>query len=133
VITFPFTPASAGNITLYAKWNQNPVKAVAGTKPSVSGTPTATTKGTNKLTANKGTWTGYPTPVITYQWYSCSKTVAAATATVPSTCQSISKATTSTLAVTNSFKGKYLAVAVTGTSSGTTATKWLSKSTTIVK
>ena len=105
------------------------VKASASVKPTVSGTAKVSTK----LTANKGTWTGYPTPALTYQWYSCTKQVNAATQTIPSTCQSISKATTSTLAVTNTFKGKYLAVAVTGKGTGTTATKWLSKSTAIVK
>ena len=129
VITFPHTPALAGDITLYAKWNQNPVRAQATVKPTVSGTA----KVSKTLTANKGTWTGYPTPVITYQWYSCTKQVNAATQTIPSTCKSVSKATKSTLAVTSSFKGKYLAVTVTGTSTGTSATKWLSKSTTIVK
>jgi uncharacterized repeat protein (TIGR02543 family) len=130
VITFPHTPASAGDITLYAKWTRNLVKAVATVKPTVSGTAKVSTT----LTANKGTWTGYPTPsAFSYQWYSCTKQVNAATQTIPSTCKSISKATKSTLAVTSSFKGKYLAVAVTGTSTGTSATKWLSKSTAIVK
>jgi len=130
VITFPHTPASGSDVTLYAKWTQNPARAQATVKPSVSGTA----KVSKILTTKKGTWTGYPTPsAFTYQWYSCTKQVNAATQTIPSTCKSISKATKSTLAVTSSFKGKYLAVAVTGTSTGTSATKWLSKSTAIVK
>jgi uncharacterized repeat protein (TIGR02543 family) len=129
-ITFPHTPASAGDVTLYAKWTQNPARAQATVKPTVSGTA----KVSKTLIANKGTWTGYPTPsAFTYQWYSCTVQVKIVTATIPKTCKSISKATKSTLAVTSSFKGKYLAVAVTGTSTGTSATKWLSKSTAIVK
>lgn len=55
VITFPHTPASAGDITLHAKWTRIPVKAVATVKPTVSGTA----KVSNTLTGNKGTWTGY--------------------------------------------------------------------------
>lgn len=132
-VTFPYPPVATSDITLYAKWTQNPTKAVATVKPSITGTATATTKGTNKLTAKKGTWTGYPTPAISYQWYVCTAQVNAVTATIPRTCKTISKATNSTLAVTNSFKGKYLAVLVTGKGTGTSATKSLSKSTAKVK
>jgi hypothetical protein len=86
------------------------------------------------LTANKGTWTGYPTPsAFTYQWYSCTVQVKIVTATIPKTCKKITGATKSTLKLASAQKGKYLAVAVTGTSTGTSATKWLSKSTAIVK
>jgi uncharacterized repeat protein (TIGR02543 family) len=129
-----YTPlAPFGAKTLYAIWTRNLVKAVASTKPTISGIASATTKGTNKLTAKKGTWAGYPTPVITYQWYSCTSQVKSATAAIPKSCKKISKATKSTLAVTNAFKGKFIAVAVTGKGTGTTATTWLSKSTAKVK
>jgi uncharacterized repeat protein (TIGR02543 family) len=133
LLTFPYTPTSNGDLTLYAKWTQNPTKAVAPVKPSITGKATSTAKGTNKLTAKKGTWTGYPLPAISYQWYSCSTQVKSVTATIPKTCKAISKATKSTFAVTKTYKGKYLAVAVTGKASGTSATKWLSKSTAKVK
>ena len=133
IVSFPYTPSETSNITLYAKWTQNLTKAVASTKPSLTGKAIATAKGTNKLTAAKGTWTGIPTPVITYQWYSCSAQVKATTSTIPKTCKAISKATKSTFAVTNSYKAKYLAVAVIGKGTGTTATTWLSKSTVKVK
>jgi len=133
IVSFPYAPSETSNITLYAKWTQNLTKAVASTKPSLTGKAIATAKGTNKLTAAKGTWTGIPTPVITYQWYSCSAQVKATTSTIPKTCKAISKATKSTFAVTNSYKAKYLAVAVIGKGTGTTATTWLSKSTVKVK
>jgi uncharacterized repeat protein (TIGR02543 family) len=133
LLTFPYTPTSNGDLTLYAKWTQNPTKAVASVKPSITGKATSTAKGTNKLTAKKGTWTGSPTPAISYQWYSCTTQVKSVTATIPKTCKAISKATKSTFAVTKTYKGKYLAVAVTGKASGTSATKWLSKSTAKVK
>jgi hypothetical protein len=113
----------------YAKWTRNPVKAAASIKPTISGKATATTKGTNKLTANAGTWAGYPTPVISYQWYACTSRVMSVTQTIPRSCTKISGATKSTLAVVNSLNSKYLAVLVTGQGTGTTATKWLSKST----
>lgn len=132
-ITFPYSPRATDQITLHAMWTQNPSKAVASVKPSITGKATATTKGTNKLTANKGSWTGYPNPAISYQWYVCTAQVKAVTAAIPRTCKTISKATKSTLAVTNSFKGKYLAVKVVGKGTGTSATQWLSKSTVKVK
>jgi uncharacterized repeat protein (TIGR02543 family) len=129
-ITFPHTPASGSGITLYAKWTRNLVKAVATVKPTVSGTA----KVSKTLTAKKGTWTGYPTPsAFTYQWYACTKKVTAAKASVPSTCKKISGATKSTLKLVAAQRGKFIAVLVTGKGTGTSATKWLSKSTTIVK
>ena len=132
VVTFPYSPA-ATDITLYAKWRKNPVKAVATTKPTLKGKAVATAKGTNKLTANKGVWTGDPTPTFTFQWYSCTAQVKKEVNSIPKTCKIIAKATKSTLGVTNALKGKFLAVAVTGKVAGTTPTVWLSKSTTKVK
>lgn len=132
-ITFPYSPTATGDITLYAKWTQNPTKAVAMVTPSLTGKAIATTKGTNKITAIKGTWTGYPTPAISYQWYSCAAQVKSAKSNIPKSCKKISHATTSTLKLTNTFKGKFIAVAVTGKGAGTSATQWLSKSTAKVK
>jgi uncharacterized repeat protein (TIGR02543 family) len=128
-----YTPiGAAAAFKVYAKWKQY-LKAVNTKKPSVTGKAIATTKGTNKLTANAGKWTGYPVPTISYQWYSCTAEVTSTTASVPKTCKKISKATKNSLPVTNSYKGKFLAVAVTGKGTGTTATTWLSKSTAKVK
>ena len=118
-----------GNITLYAKWTLAPVKAVSTVKPTITGTAQVG----KKLTANKGTWTGTPAPTFAYQWYSCTKAITATTQTIPSTCTSISRATTDTLNLTAAMKGKFITVAVTGTSSGTTATVWLAKTTAAVK
>jgi uncharacterized repeat protein (TIGR02543 family) len=128
-ITFPYSPTATTDITLYAKWIQNPVRALATVKPTVSGTA----KVTKTLSVKKGTWTGYPTPAFTYQWYSCSKAVATAQATVPGTCKKITGATRSTLKLVSAQKGKFISVLVTGKGTGTTATKWLSKSTAIVR
>jgi len=129
VITWPNTPASGIDITLYAKWTRNSTKAVATVKPSVSGTP----KVSKMLTAKKGTWTGYPTPAFTYHWYACTKKVTAAQDTVPSTCKKITGTTKSTLKLVKAQKGKFISVLVTGNGTGTSATKWLSKSTAKVK
>jgi uncharacterized repeat protein (TIGR02543 family) len=129
VIAWPHTPASGSDITLYAKWTRDLAKAVATVKPSVSGTA----KVSKVLAAKRGTWAGYPTPKITYQWYSCTKKVATVKAKVPITCKKISRSTKSTLKLAKAQKGKFIAVLVTGTSAGTSATKWLSKSTTKVR
>ena len=120
-----------GPATLYSKFNN--LKASATVKPTISGKATSTKKGTNKLTAKQGTWEGYPVPTFTLQWYVCDKQVKAVTQTIPKTCESISKQTKTTIAVTSAYKGKYLAVAVKGISKGTSATTWLSKSTAKVK
>ena len=103
--------------------------ATAFVKPTISGTP----KVSKTLQLSKGKWVGYTNPAISYQWYSCTKQVKAVTQTIPKTCKKISKATKSKLTVTKAFKENYLAVLVTGKSTGTTAAKWLSKSTAKVK
>jgi uncharacterized repeat protein (TIGR02543 family) len=111
-------------LSAYAKWTKN-VKVAATVKPTVSGTA----KVGKTLTAKNGTWTGSPTPAITYQWYSCSTEVKSAALTVSSKCKSISGATKSTFKLASAQKGKWVTVLVTGTSTGTTKTSWLAKST----
>jgi BspA type Leucine rich repeat region (6 copies) len=99
-------------------------RATATVKPTAFGTATVG----RTLTA-RGTWVGYPTPTLRYQWYVCTRAVTAARSTVPSTCKRITGATRSTYRVTSAQRGKYVAVLVTGTSLRTTATTWLSKTT----
>lgn len=115
-------------------WSGEPVvirdvRAAATVKPTVRGTAVVG----NTLTAVRGTWTGYPTPTYTYQWYACSGAVSAARSTVPTTCKRIVGATRSTFRPTSAQRGKYVAVLVKGTSLRTSATVWLSKSTARVK
>ncbi len=122
-VVSPYSPSDTRAI--YAKWTRNAVKAIAGTKPTISGTA----KVSKTLTAKKGTWTGYPAPTVSYQWYSCSKKVSSPKSSVPKSCKKITGATKSTLKLKKAQKGKYLAVLVTGKSSGTSKTSWLTKST----
>ena len=103
-------------------------RATATVRPTVAGTATVG----RTLTA-RGTWAGYPTPTLRYQWYVCTRAVTAARTTVPSTCKRITGATRSTYKVTSVQRGKYVAVLVTGTSLRTTATTWLSKTTAKVR
>jgi hypothetical protein len=103
-------------------------RATATVKPTAFGTATVG----RTLTA-RGTWVGYPTPTLRYQWYVCTRAVTAARSTVPSTCKRITGATRSTFKLTSAQRGKYVAVLVTGTSLRTTATAWLSKTTTKVR
>lgn len=125
-LTFPYTPGTAADFTLFAKWIK---KASASTKPTLTGTA----KVNRTISAKKGAWSGIPTPAITYQWYACSKAVTSARTTIPSSCKKISGATKSTLKLKKAQKGKYLAVRVTGKSDGTSSTMWLTKSTKKVK
>jgi hypothetical protein len=103
-------------------------RATATVKPTAFGTATVG----RTLTA-RGTWVGYPTPTLRYQWYVCTRAVTAARSTVPSTCKRITGATRSTFKLTSAQRGKYVAVLVTGTSLRTTATTWLSKTTAKVR
>ena len=124
-VTFPYSPGVTRNITLYAKWTLNTGKAVSVVKPTVTGTARVG----QTLTANKGTWTGNPTPTFTYQWYVCSSAVASPTQVIASACKTISGATRSTFKLLAAHKGKWVTVLVSGTSAGTTRTSWLAKST----
>jgi len=103
-------------------------RAAATVKPTVAGT----TRVGRVLTA-RGTWVGYPTPTLTYQWYACTKAVTVQRSTVPSTCKKITGATRSTFKLTSAQRGKYVAVLVTGKSLRTTATTWLSTTTAKVR
>jgi hypothetical protein len=105
------------------------VRAAARRKPTVTGT----TRVGKTLTAAKGTWSGTPTPTITFQWYACTKAVSAARTTVTSTCKKISGATRSTFKLTTAQRGKYVAVLVKGTTHRMTPTSWLSKTTAKVR
>jgi BspA type Leucine rich repeat region (6 copies) len=114
-------------------WSGVPVviadaRATATVRPTIAGTATVG----RTLTA-RGTWTGYPSPTLTYQWYACTRAVTAARTTVPSTCKKITGATRSTFKLTSAQRGKYVAVLVKGTSLRTTATTWLSKTTAKVR
>ena len=125
-----FSPnGSTLQLNVYAKWIRNLIKAASTVKPSVSGTA----KVTKTLTANKGTWTGYPAPTVSYQWYACSSSISTPLSALPTTCKVISGANKNTFKIASSQKGKFITVLVTGSSAGTTKTIWLSKSTSQVK
>ena len=123
-VTRPYTATGWGST-----WSDVAVviadaRATATVKPTVAGTATV-----GKTLTARGTWAGYPTPTLRYQWYACTRVVPTARTTVPSTCKRITGATRSTYKLTSAQRGKYVAVLVTGTSLRTTATTWLSKTT----
>jgi uncharacterized repeat protein (TIGR02543 family)/uncharacterized delta-60 repeat protein len=122
-IVSPYAPSNTHS--LYAKWTRNPVKATSSVKPTIAGTA----KVGKTLTAKRGTWTGYPAPTISYQWYACSGSISTPKSAVSTSCKKISGATKSSFKIVSAQKGKYVAVLVTGSSAGTTKTLWLSKST----
>lgn len=109
------------------------VRASASVKPSISGKAVSTKAGTNKLTANKGTWIGTPDPTFSYKWYSCSTQIEKVKQSIPAACKVIAGESKKTLAVKTALKGKFISVKVTGTSEGTDPTWYLSKSTDKVK
>ena len=68
------------------------------------------------LQANAGTWTGTPTPSLTYQWFKCTSATTVAS-TVPASCKAISGATGTGLTILDAYKDLYLAVRVVATNS----------------
>jgi len=97
--------------------------------PTIKGKAASSAKGKNKLTASAGSWTGVPAPSITFAWYECKTQVKKISQNIPKTCKAIPKATKNTFPVLSKYKGKFLAVKVTGTSKGTTPTFYLTVST----
>jgi hypothetical protein len=110
------------NVPMAIVW---PVQAVNTVRPTITGQARVG----KRLTVNKGTWTGTPTPTFTYQWYTCTAKITSVTQTVPGTCSEISS-TENTLELASAHAGKYMTVEVTGTSTGTDPVSWLSASTT---
>ena len=93
------------------------------TKPTLrtAATITGTAAVGKKLTANKGLWSGFPTPVATYKWYRCSVSSTKTAITAPTSamkCSVIAGKTASTYTLTSTDRGKYIRVFVTVTNSG---------------
>ena len=78
--------------------------------PSISGSVTVGVV----LTANNGTWTGFPAPTFTYQWRKCDSGGAS--------CSNIAAATGTTYTPVSGDVGSTLRVVVTATNSQGTAT-----------
>ena len=95
----------------------DPVNTVA---PSISGTP----KVGITVTGVRGTWTGVPTPTLSYQWYRC-RSAGSASATTPTGCTLISAATSSAYRLVAADKtAGYLRLRVTGTSAEGSAVRF---------
>jgi len=87
----------------------NPVNTVA---PRITGTPRVG----SAASSTPGTWKGFPTPTISYQWFRCTTAGSASTAQ-PGGCTAISRATGSTYTLVDADKtAGYLRLRVTGSS-----------------
>jgi hypothetical protein len=95
----------------------DPANTVA---PSISGTP----KVGSTVTGVRGTWTGVPTPTLSYQWFRCRSAGSTSSAT-PTGCTLISAATSSTYRLVAADKtAGYLRLRVTGTSAEGSAVRF---------
>ena len=104
-------------------------QAVAVAAPIITGVAKVNAKKVNSISTTGGEWSGIPLPTKSYQWYVCKNEVPATTAIIPTHCTKIAKATTTSLKVLPTYKGKFLSVAVTGQSTGTASSVVLAKST----
>jgi hypothetical protein len=82
-----------------------------------------------QLSAAAGTWSGSPT--FAYTWWRCTVTGSDTPATPPDTCARISGATGNRFTVTAGERRWFIRVAVTGTASGVSVTRF-SRTTVIV-
>ena len=62
----------------------------------------------NTVSATAADWDATPTPTLTSQWYSCATQVLAEGDTLPTGCVAIAGATSTSLALTNALKAKFL-------------------------
>jgi hypothetical protein len=101
------------------------VPNLAPSNPGGAGAPTVsvTVGNSSSLSAWGGSWSGYEAPELTYAWYSCTSGGSDTPATRPSNCSAISGAIAPTLLPQN-LGGRYIRVAVTGTNSRGTATRF---------
>ena len=84
--------------------------------PFVSGT--ASSGQTLTLTAN--TWSGTPTPTISYQWMRCTQALGSISSTKPASCSEIGGATSTSYTPTATDVGKYVLIQITASNSAGT-------------
>jgi uncharacterized repeat protein (TIGR02543 family) len=112
VVTFPYSPIAGSDLTLFAIWAQNPVKATYASGAKLTGKA----KVGKSITVAPGLWNGTAPITYTYQWYSCkvaNKRVLTTGNAAPK-CTAIKKATKASFKLTTKEKGSYLAVKITG-------------------
>ena len=83
----------------------------------------------NTVNATAADWVGTPTPTVTGQWYSCASQVVSESETLAVGCAAITGATSTSLALTNALKAKYLvygSFATNAVSGSTPVTKYSS-------
>lgn len=99
-------------------------KPVAGgaTETGYAGTGQLLT-GATTVEAATGSWYGYPLPVLTYQWWSCT-TAGVETTTQPTGCTAIAGATAKTYTPVAGDVGKFLRFEVIGTNSAGVTGDW---------
>jgi hypothetical protein len=95
----------------------SPASTVA---PTISGTATVG----STLTANTGSWSGFPAPTFTYQWFGCTAAVTTAASSLPTGCVLIASATNGTYSLLPGDVGKFITVKITATNSVSSASKW---------
>jgi len=71
-----------------------------------------------------GSWVAFPTPSLSYQWFSCDLAINNTTASKPEDCVSISGATSSSFIPTQAEAGKFLSVRVSASNSAGTTIRY---------
>jgi peptidoglycan hydrolase-like protein with peptidoglycan-binding domain len=108
------------------RWTASTGALVA--RPLNTSAPTITGSGAvgSVLTANPGTWTGYPIPALSYQWFSCTTSVTVPQSTQPTDCVAIDAATEATYSPVIGDTGAFVSVNVVATNSEYAASIWTS-------
>jgi hypothetical protein len=107
-------PTAATAVAYSASYGPIETKPVNTVVPTISNT--SPRKG-NTLSANVGTWTGYPTPTTEYDWYRCGPTSIPASNAVPTGCTIIPGTHNTDLALDVNEVGKRILLVVKATNS----------------
>ena len=76
------------------------------------------------VSAQNGTWTGFPPPTFQYQWYRCDNSNVSKTDSAAAGCLPISQATSSNYTPSLTDSGKFLSVKVTALQSSDSVSIW---------
>ncbi|TAL43643.1 MAG: peptidoglycan-binding protein, partial [Salinibacterium sp.] len=112
---------TAGSSSIWTKSasavTQAPTNTVA---PVVTGTGVVG----SALTADPGTFTGFPVPAVSYAWYSCTSAVAAVASAAPTGCTVISGVTSASYVPGSEQAGKFVSANITATNALGTVSLW---------
>jgi peptidoglycan hydrolase-like protein with peptidoglycan-binding domain len=107
-----------------SRWTKSTIAITQAPTNTVAPVVTGTGIVGSALTANPGTFTGFPVPTISYSWFSCTSAVAAVASTLPAGCTVIGGVTGASYVPGSEQGGKFVSAKITATNSVATVNLW---------